>query len=62
MAGNSVDAARRYLQETPQRRLIVYGTPSPECEGLDALYIDESAGLEAIRRAFRQAAARLATA
>jgi hypothetical protein len=62
MAGNPLDAARRYLQKTPQRTLIVYGTPSPECEGLDALYIDESAGLEAIRRAFRQAAARLATA
>ncbi len=61
MAGHALDAARRFLQEGTQRRLIVYGSAPPGCEGLDALYIDESAGLEVIRRAFRQAAARLAT-
>jgi signal transduction histidine kinase len=58
--GDSIDAARRYLDRSPRRSLIVYGGAVPELERLGAAAIREADGLEAIRLAFRRAAARVA--
>lgn len=58
----SLEAARRFVAHSPHCRLVVYGQRAPEWDALGAACIDESGGLDAMRRAFRQAVAKGATA
>ncbi len=61
-ASESLDAARRFLERSPRRRLVVYGGIAGEWEAIGATCIGESEGLESMRRTFRRAAAQEATA